>query len=104
MAKNKYPHFDPSKHNVDVKMAKVRVSSHMKCQICRTKLDKNYVMLTGKNKCNACLTKKEETPEEKKLIKRRRKSALLILICFTVGMILVILGWILVYLNKIGMF
>ena len=33
MAKNKYPHFDPSKHNVDVKMAKVRVSSHNKCQI-----------------------------------------------------------------------
>ena len=28
MTKQKYPHFDPSKHNVDVKMAKVRVSSH----------------------------------------------------------------------------
>ena len=33
MAKNKYPHFDPSKHNVDVKMAKVRVSSHCKHNI-----------------------------------------------------------------------
>ena len=33
MAKNKYPHFDPSKHNVDVKMAKVRSSSHCKHNI-----------------------------------------------------------------------
>ena len=33
MVKNKYPHFDPSKHNVDVKIAKVRASSHAKHNI-----------------------------------------------------------------------
>jgi len=71
----------------------------MKCQICRTKLDKNYVMLTGKNKCQRCLNIEEETPEEKALIKKRRKSAGIFLI---VGLTLVLIGWILIYLKKIG--
>jgi len=71
----------------------------MKCQICRTKLDKSYVWATGKNKCPRCLNIKKETPEERALIKRRRKSVLTFLI---VGITLVILGWTLLYLHRIG--
>ena len=52
MAKNKYPHFDPSKHNVDVKMAKVRSSSHCKHNI-------NYhidnIICKGKRSCEYCI-------------------------------------------------
>ena len=33
MAKNKYPHFNPEEHRIDVQMAKVRASSHSKHNI-----------------------------------------------------------------------